>query len=133
MYLTGSCPSASDLDDLLNSPDQRKKTVDTIRSIVEANHLGTNGPDVRTRLHKHKQINTKEGHVIYSRSLVDTNLVARLRSCEAVLESVTNGLDQTPLEEWTQQLLQDRTDGIYCAIELAHQLNETRSSRKMAT
>jgi len=128
MHLAGSCTSASDLDDLLDSPDELKRTFDAIQSIVDANHLGTTDPKIRARLHKHKQINTKEGQVIYSRSLADNNRVARLRSCKAVFESVTDGLDQTPLTEWTQQLLQDRTDGMYCAIELARQLNVKRQN-----
>ena len=49
-------------------------------------------------------------------------------SCKAVLESVTNGLDHTPLDEWTQQHLQDRTDGMYRATELARQLNVKRQN-----
>jgi len=128
IYLTGSRPSASELEELLDSPEQWQKTVDTIQNIVEADHLGTNGPDVKKRLHKHKIINTKEGHVIYSKSLADGNKAERLSSCKTVLESVKNGLDHTPLEEWTKQHLKKRTDGMYRAKDLARQLNVKRQN-----
>ena len=58
----------------------------------------------------------------------DANIVERLSSCKAVLESFTNGLDHTPLGKWTQQRLQDRTDGMYRATELARQLNVKRQN-----
>ena len=108
---------------MLDSPEQRHKTLGTIQRIVGTNLLGTNGPKVMERVRKHKKINTMEGQVLYSKSSAAANIVERLRLCSAVLESVKNGLDHTPLGEWTEQRLQDHTDGMYRATELARQLN----------
>ena len=52
----------------------------------------------------------------------------RLRLCNAILESVTNGLDHTPLGEWTEQRLHEHTDGMYRATELARKLNVMRQN-----
>ena len=70
--------------------------------VTETNHLGTNCPKVTKRVRQHKKINTKEGQVLYSQSSAAANQVERLRLCSAVLESVKNGLDLTPLGEWTE-------------------------------
>ena len=51
--------------------------------------------------------------MIYSKSLADGNKAERQISCKTVLESVKNGLDHTPLEEWTKQHLRKRIDGMY--------------------
>ena len=102
IYPTGRCPSASDLEELLDSTEQRYKTLDTIQRIVETNLLGTNCPKVTKRVRQHKKINTKEGQVLYSQSSAAANQVERLRLCSAVLESVKNGPDLTPLGEWTE-------------------------------
>ena len=126
IYPAGCCPSASDLEELLDSPQQQQTVIDAINMVAKANHLGTNCPHVQKRLHKHKQINTMEGHVMYSKSLAEANREERLRLCKAVLDSVTDGLDRTPLDEWTQQHLQDHTDDMYRAAGLAHQLNVMR-------
>ena len=82
---------------MLDSPEQQLKTLNTIQRIVEANLLGTNGPKVMNRVRKHKAINTMEGHMLYSKSSADANIVDRLRLCNAILESVTNELNHTPL------------------------------------
>ena len=66
--------------------------------------------------------------MIYRKSSADANKVESLRFCNAVLESVTNGLDHTPLGEWTQQRLQKVTDGMYRATELARRLNVMRQN-----
>jgi len=113
---------------LLDSPEQQSKTLDPIQRITEANHLGTNGPEVMKRVRKHKKINTMEGQVLYSHSAAAANKVERMRLCSAVLESVENGLDHTPVGEWTEQRLQDHADGMYRATELAHQLNVIRQN-----
>ena len=99
-------------------PQQQSKTRDTIRKLIRANHLGTNGREVMTRVHKHKQINTKEDQVLYSLSAVAESNVDPMRLCGTVRESVEKGLDHTPLGERTEQRLQDRTDRMYCATEL---------------
>jgi len=128
IYPTGSSPSASELEEILDSPEQQQKTIDTIQSIVKADHLGTNKPEVKGRIRKHKKINTKEGQVIYSKSLADGHKAERLICCKTVLESVKNGLDDTPLENWTEQHLRKRTEGMYRATDLARQLNEKRQN-----
>ena len=128
MYPTGRCPSASELEELLDSPEQQSKTRDTINRIIEANHLGTNGPEVMTRVRKNKKIKTKEGQVLYSHSAAAANKVERIRLCSSVLKSVENGLDHMPVGEWTEQRLQDHADGMYRATELVHQLNAMRQN-----
>jgi len=80
------------------------------------------------RVRKHKKINTMEGQVLYSQSSAAANKVERLRLCSAVLESVKNGLDHTPLGEWTEQRLQDHANSMYRATELARQLNVMRQN-----
>jgi len=57
-----------------------------------------------------------------------TSKVERMRLCSSVLKSVENGLDHTPVGEWTEQRLQDHINGMYRATELAHQLNAMRQN-----
>ena len=111
---------------MLNSPEQQSKTRDTIIKLKKDDPLGTNGPEIMTRVRKHKSINTKEDQVLYSYSAGTTSKVDHMKICSSVLESVENGLDHTPLWEWTEKCLQDHADGMYCATELVHQLNTMR-------
>ena len=99
IYPTGRCPSAADLEELLDSPEQQSKTLDTIQRIIGANLLGTNGPKVMQRVRKHKKINTKEGRVLYCQAAAAAYKVERMSLCSSVLESVENGLDHTPVGE----------------------------------
>jgi len=46
-YLVGSCPTSSELDDLLNSSDQQKKMLDTIHNIVVASFDARHYPQHR--------------------------------------------------------------------------------------
>jgi len=113
---------------LLDSPEQQSKTLDTIQRIIGANLLGTNGPKVMIRVRKHKRIDTKEGRVLYCQAAAAAYKVERMSLCSSVLESVENGLDHTPVGEWTEQRLQDHANGMYRATELAHQLNDMRQN-----
>jgi len=62
--ITGRSPSASELEELLDSPEQQSKTRDTMSKLNEANHLGTNSRNFTTRVRKHKKTNTMEGQVL---------------------------------------------------------------------
>jgi len=96
---------------LLDSPEQQSKTRDTINKLKKDNALGTNGPGVMTPVCKHKSINTLEQQALYSYSAAATNKVERMRLCSSVRKSVENGLDHTPVGDWTKQRLQDKEDG----------------------
>jgi len=64
--------------------------------------------------------------VLYSRSAAAESKVDRMRLCKAVRESIEKGLDHTPVGDWTEKRLQVHVDCMYCATELAHQLNTLR-------
>jgi len=96
--VTGRCPNALELEELLNSPEQQSKTCNTISKLNRANHLFTNSREVMTQVRKHKQINTKEDQVLYSLSVE----VDRMRLCRTVRESVEKGLDHMPLGAWNE-------------------------------
>ena len=113
---------------MLNLPEQHSKTRDTINKLKKDDSLGTNGPEIMTRVRKHKSINTKENQVLYSYSAATANKIERVRLCSCVRKSVENGLDHMPVGEWTEQRLQDHADGMYRATELVHQLNAMRQN-----
>jgi len=113
---------------LPNSPDRQSKTRNTISKLKKADPLGANGHEVKTRVHKHKKINTMEDQVLYSFSAAAASKVDRMRLCRTVRASVETGLDHTPAGEWTEKYLLDHTDGMYCTTELAHQLNTMRQN-----
>ena len=79
-----------------------------------------------TLVRKHKRINTMEDQVLYSNSAAAARKVDHMRLCSSVRKSVENGLDHTPVGQWTEKRLQDHADSMYCATELTHQLNTMR-------
>jgi len=111
---------------LLNSPEQQSKTRDTINKLKKDDPLVTNGPEVMSRVRKHKSINTLEHQALCSYSAAAASKVERMSLCRSVCKSVKNGLDHTPVGDWTKQRLQDHADGMYRATELVHQLNTMR-------
>ena len=113
---------------MLNSPEQHSRRRDTKNKLKKDDPLGTNGPEVMTRVRKHKSINTKEDQVLYSYSAAAAGKVERMRLCSSVRKSVENGLDHMPVGKWTEQRLQDHADGMYRASELVHKLNTMRNT-----
>jgi len=117
--LTGRCPSASELEELLNSSEQQSKTRNTISKLNRANHLGTHGHEIMVQVRKHKKID----QVLYSRSAAAESKVERMKLCRTVQESVVKGQDHMLLGEWDEQCLHDVADRMYRATELADQLS----------
>jgi len=58
VHLTGCCPSASDLEKILDSPSQQHTIRDAIQRIVKADHLGTNCSEMKKPLRQHENLKT---------------------------------------------------------------------------
>ena len=113
---------------MLESPQQQSLTRHTISKLKQADPLGTNGPEVNTRVRQHKKINMMEDQVIYSFCAAAASQVDRMRLCRTVRASVETGLDDTQVGEWTEKDLLHHTDGMYRATELVDQLNTKRQN-----